>query len=176
MHSPKIPGVGSCRSREKLQSEGTRFIIICQALKTNVQPFFHTFEFLLQCSEDSINPGKLLGKSRRRKYHTRFQNTMGWWSTKSGTVITWSPSFSNKLSSSFHTTRGLRYGTVMGSGLCKRHSNPKGSYWIYKEIKRNFFVFIITFHLFSEELKVTYMVLSNPTLPILPSQQSCEVG
>lgn len=85
------------------------------------------FEYLLQCSEERINPGKLLGKSRRLKYHTRFQNTIGWWSTKSATVIAWSPSFSNKLSSSFHTTKGLRYGTVTGSGLGRRHSNPKDS-------------------------------------------------
>lgn len=38
---------------------------------------FHTLEFLLQCSEESINPGKLLGKSKRLKYHTKFQNTIG---------------------------------------------------------------------------------------------------
>ena len=89
-----------------------------------------TFEYLLQCSEERINPGKLLGKSRRLKYHTKFQKTIGWWSTKSATVIAWSPSFSNKLSSSFHTTKGLRYGTVTGSGLGRCHSNPKESCWI----------------------------------------------
>lgn len=97
--------------------------------------YSHTFEYLLQCSEERINPGKLLGKSRRLKYHTRFQNTIGWWSTKSATVIAWSPSFSNKLSSSFHTTKGLRYGTVTGSGLWRRHSNPKDSCWINKNRK-----------------------------------------
>lgn len=97
--------------------------------------YSHTFEYLLQCSEERINPGKLLGKSSRLKYQTRFQKTIGWWSTKSATVIAWSPSFSNKLSSSFHTTKGLRYGTVIGSGLGRCHSNPKESCWINKNHK-----------------------------------------
>lgn len=62
----------------------------------------------LQCCEASIRAGRLLGKSSLLKYHTRFQKTIGCWSTTLGDEMAWSPSFTNRLSSSFHRTRGLR--------------------------------------------------------------------
>lgn len=34
---------------------------------------------LLQCSEVRMRPGRWEGRSRRRKYHTRFQKMMGCW-------------------------------------------------------------------------------------------------
>lgn len=62
----------------------------------------------LQCSDVRISPGKLLGRSKRLKYHTRFQKMMGCWLMKEDVWITWSPSFSSKDSSSLRSTRGLK--------------------------------------------------------------------
>lgn len=70
----------------------------------------------LRCCEARIRAGRLLGSSRRLKHHTRFQKTMGCWSTTLGDETAWSPSFTSRLSSSFQRTTGLRYGTVTGAG------------------------------------------------------------
>lgn len=62
-----------------------------------------------------MRAGRSLGSSNLLKYHTRFQKTIGCWSTTLGEEIAWSPSFTSRLSSSFQRTRGLRYGTVTGA-------------------------------------------------------------
>ncbi len=76
-----------------------------------------TWSLWQQCWEVRIRADRLLGSSSLLKYHTRFQKMMGCWSTTLEEEMAWSPSFTSRLSSSFHRTRGLRYGTVTGAEL-----------------------------------------------------------
>lgn len=57
----------------------------------------------------STRQGRMLGRRSRWKYHRRFQKMMGWVTGSSGIARTSLPSFSTKDSSSFRSTRGLRY-------------------------------------------------------------------
>lgn len=59
--------------------------------------------------ELNTKPGRILGRRRRWKYHRRFQKMMGWAAGNSGNANTSLPSFSTRDSSSFRSTRGLRY-------------------------------------------------------------------
>lgn len=65
--------------------------------------------------EASTRQGRILGSRSRWKYHRRFQKMMGWAAGSSGNASTSLPSFSTSDSSSFRSTRGLRYAQAPAS-------------------------------------------------------------
>lgn len=76
--------------------------------------------------ETSTRPGRILGRRSRWKYHRRFQKIMGWAAGSSGNANTSLPSFSTSDSSSFRSTRGLRYAhaplSTRRGAPCQAHS------------------------------------------------------